>query len=50
MQGRKKTIIGMVNLGGKAAAFFSASSKRLVRASRDTTRSAEPRGVPTRSA
>ncbi len=48
--GRKNKIIGTVNLGGNAAAFFSASSIRLSRLSLLTTRKAAPSGVPYHSA
>ena len=44
--GRKKTIIGTVSFGGRAAAFFSASAMRISRFSFAITRSAVPTGVP----
>jgi len=44
--GRKNNIIGTVNLGGNAAAFFSASIIRWSRLSWATIRKAVPRGVP----
>ena len=44
--GRKNRIIGTVNLGGSAAAFFSASDWRMSRFSLAITRSACPTGVP----
>ena len=44
--GRKKRIIGTVSLGGRAAAFFSASDMRMSRFSLAMTRSAWPTGVP----
>ena len=44
--GRKNKIIGTVSLGGRAAAFFSASAIRSFRFSWAKTRNAEPRGVP----
>jgi glycosyltransferase XagB len=44
--GRKNRIIGTVSLGGRAAAFFSASAIRSFRFSWAKTRKAEPKGVP----
>jgi hypothetical protein len=44
--GRKNKIIGTVNLGGKDAAFYSASIILLSRLSLPTTRNAVPSGVP----
>ena len=44
--GRKKMIIGTVNFGGSAAAFFSASLIRISRFSLAMTRSAWLTGVP----
>ncbi len=44
--GRKNTIIGTVSLGGRAAAFFSASAMRMSRFSWASTRSVCAIGVP----
>ena len=44
--GRKNRIIGTVSLGGRAAAFFSASFMRMSRLSAASTRSALATGVP----
>ena len=44
--GRKNSTIGTVSLGGRAAAFFSASDMRMSRFSWASTRSAVPSGVP----
>ena len=44
--GRKKTIIGTVSFGGRAAAFFSASDIRMSRFSLAMTRCAWLTGVP----
>jgi len=44
--GRKKIIMGTVSLGGRAAAFFSASAMRMSRLSCERARSAVASGVP----
>jgi hypothetical protein len=44
--GRKNRIIGTVNLGGRPAAFFSASAMRMSRFSCAMTRKVWARGVP----
>ncbi len=44
--GKKKRIMGTVNFGGSAAAFFSASAIRSLRFSWARTRRAEAKGVP----